>query len=72
MKYDLNSSYLWHYRLTHIGKGRMQKLQQYGLLKNINDESFDKCESCISEKMTKKPFHSNMERASDLLWFDTY
>lgn len=45
----------------------MQKLQQDGLLKNINDESFDKCESCISGKMTKKPFHSNMERASDLL-----
>ena len=67
IKSDLNSSYLWHCRLTHIGKTRMKKLQHDGLLKSINDESYDKCESCISGKMMKKPFHSNMERASDLL-----
>nr|GEV32308.1 hypothetical protein [Tanacetum cinerariifolium] len=38
-----------------------------GLLESINDESFDKCESCISGKMTKKPFSNNIERATDLL-----
>nr|GEU91901.1 hypothetical protein [Tanacetum cinerariifolium] len=38
-----------------------------GLLESINDESFDKCESCISEKMTKKPFNNNIERAIDIL-----
>nr|GEU89435.1 hypothetical protein [Tanacetum cinerariifolium] len=38
-----------------------------GLLESINDESFDKCESCISGKITKKPFNNNIERASDLL-----
>ncbi|GKC08322.1 retrotransposon protein, putative, ty1-copia subclass [Tanacetum coccineum] len=31
-------------------------LQQDGLLKSTDDESFDKCESCLSGKMTKKPF----------------
>ncbi|GJX80511.1 retrotransposon protein, putative, ty1-copia subclass [Tanacetum coccineum] len=66
-KLDLNSSYLWHYRLAHIGKTRMQKLQREGLLESINDESYDKCESCISGKMTKKPFNNNIERATDLL-----
>nr|GFA97853.1 hypothetical protein [Tanacetum cinerariifolium] len=66
-KLDLYSSYLWHCRLAHIGKTRMQKLQRERLLESINDESFDKCESCISGKMTKKPFNNNIERATDLL-----
>nr|GEY61478.1 hypothetical protein [Tanacetum cinerariifolium] len=66
-KLDLYSSYLWHCRLAHIGKTRMQKLQRKGLLESINDESFDKCESCISGKMSKKPFNNNIERAIDLL-----
>ncbi|GJT17144.1 retrotransposon protein, putative, ty1-copia subclass [Tanacetum coccineum] len=66
-KLDLNSSYLWHCRLAHIGKTRMQKLQREGLLESINDGSYDKCESCISGKMTKKPFNNNIERATDLL-----
>nr|GEX98110.1 retrotransposon protein, putative, Ty1-copia subclass [Tanacetum cinerariifolium] len=48
-------------------KTRIQKLQREGLLESINDESFDKCESCISGKMTKKPFNNNIERATDLL-----
>ncbi|GJT58050.1 retrotransposon protein, putative, ty1-copia subclass [Tanacetum coccineum] len=34
-KLDLNSSYLWHCRLAHIGKTRMQKLQREGLLENL-------------------------------------
>nr|GFA65987.1 zinc finger, CCHC-type [Tanacetum cinerariifolium] len=66
-KLDLDSSYLWHYRLAHVGKTHMQKLQSEGLLESINDESFDKYESCISGKMTKKPFNNNIERATDLL-----
>ncbi|GJS24896.1 retrotransposon protein, putative, ty1-copia subclass [Tanacetum coccineum] len=33
----------------------------------INDGSYDKCKSCISGKMTKKPFNNNIERATDLL-----
>nr|GEZ14933.1 retrotransposon protein, putative, Ty1-copia subclass [Tanacetum cinerariifolium] len=62
-----NSFYLWHCRLAHNGKTRMQKLYSEGLLENIDEESFDKCESCISGKMTKKPFNKNIERATDLL-----
>nr|GFC24831.1 hypothetical protein [Tanacetum cinerariifolium] len=68
-KLDLNSSYLWHCRLAHIGKTRMQKLHSEGLLENIDEESFDKCESFISGKMTMKPFNKNIERATDLLGF---
>nr|GEX85783.1 retrotransposon protein, putative, Ty1-copia subclass [Tanacetum cinerariifolium] len=65
-KIDLDSSYLWHYRLAQIGKTRMHRLQREGLFESINDESFDKCESCISGKMTKKHFNNNIERATDL------
>ena len=60
IKKCLDSSYLWHCRLAHIGKARMKKLQHDGLLEKINDESFDKCESCIAGKMTKKPFKNKI------------
>ncbi|GJR11691.1 putative reverse transcriptase domain-containing protein [Tanacetum coccineum] len=40
---------------------------QDGLLKSTDDESFDKCESCLSGKMTKKPFLHSNERVKDLL-----
>nr|GEW86962.1 hypothetical protein [Tanacetum cinerariifolium] len=56
-----------HSILAHIGKTRMQKLQCERLMESINDESFDKCESCISGKMTKKPFSRNIERDTYLL-----
>ena len=38
-----------------------------GLIESTDDESFDKCISCISGKMTRKPFTHVGERASDLL-----
>ncbi|GJW07823.1 retrotransposon protein, putative, ty1-copia subclass [Tanacetum coccineum] len=53
--------------LAHINKKRIKQLQQDGLLKSTDDESFDKCESCLSGKMTKKPFPHSNERAKDLL-----
>ncbi|GJW95263.1 retrotransposon protein, putative, ty1-copia subclass [Tanacetum coccineum] len=56
VKRNLDSTYLWHCRLAHINKKRIKQLQQDGLLKSTDDESFDKCESCLSGKMTKKPF----------------
>ncbi|GKE65796.1 chrysanthemyl diphosphate synthase, partial [Tanacetum coccineum] len=59
VKRNLDSTYLWHCRLAHINKKRIKQLQQ--------DESFDKCESCLSGKMTKKPFPHSNERAKDLL-----
>ncbi|GJZ82559.1 retrotransposon protein, putative, ty1-copia subclass [Tanacetum coccineum] len=64
-KLDLNSSYLWHCRLAHIGKTRMQKLQREVLLESINDDSYDndKCESCISVK------HVSRKGASYFLTF---
>ncbi|GKD16079.1 zinc finger, CCHC-type containing protein, partial [Tanacetum coccineum] len=67
IKNNLDSTFLWHCRLGHINKKRIEKLQHNGLLKSIDDESFDVCVSCISSKMARKPFIHASERADDLL-----
>ncbi|GJZ87781.1 retrotransposon protein, putative, ty1-copia subclass [Tanacetum coccineum] len=66
-KHNLESTYPWHCRLAHISKKRIEKLQQEGLLKSTDDESFDQCVSCLSGKMTRKSFPHRPERATDLL-----
>ncbi|GJV35930.1 hypothetical protein Tco_1408407 [Tanacetum coccineum] len=45
----------------------IEKLQQEGLLKSTDDESFDQCVSCLSGKMTRKSFPHSRKRATDLL-----
>ncbi|GJV45494.1 retrotransposon protein, putative, ty1-copia subclass [Tanacetum coccineum] len=66
VKHNLDS-YLRHCRLAHISKKRIEKLQHDGLLKSTDDESFDQCVSCLSGKMTRKPFPHRTERATDLI-----
>nr|GEV24230.1 hypothetical protein [Tanacetum cinerariifolium] len=66
-KHNLDSTYLWHCRLAHISKKHIEKMQQEGLLKSTDDESFDQCVSCLSDKMTRKSFPHRPERATDLL-----
>ncbi|GJS76010.1 retrotransposon protein, putative, ty1-copia subclass, partial [Tanacetum coccineum] len=56
-----------HCRLAYISKKRIEKLQHDGILKSMDDESFDKCVSCLSEKMTRKSFPHRPERTTDLL-----
>nr|GEU32598.1 DNA-directed DNA polymerase [Tanacetum cinerariifolium] len=38
-----------------------------GILQPTHDESLEKCKSCISGKMARKPFPHQVERAKDLL-----
>ncbi|GKD90856.1 retrotransposon protein, putative, ty1-copia subclass [Tanacetum coccineum] len=66
-KHNLDSTFLWHCRLAHISKKRIEKLQQDGLLKSTDEESFDHYISCLTGKMTRKPFPHRTERATDLL-----
>ncbi|GJX05276.1 retrotransposon protein, putative, ty1-copia subclass [Tanacetum coccineum] len=66
-KHNLDFTFLWHCRLGHINKKRIAKLQHDGILKSIDDESFDVCVSCISSKMERKLFTHTSERADDLL-----
>ncbi|GJY97194.1 retrotransposon protein, putative, ty1-copia subclass [Tanacetum coccineum] len=67
VNHNLNSTYLWHYRLAHVNKKRIEKLQHDGLLKSMDYESFDQCVSCLSGKMRRKSFPHRLERATDLL-----
>ena len=69
-RYKVNNdsaTYLWHYRLGHIGVKRMKKLHADGILESLDYESLDACEPCLMGKMTKTPFSGRMERATDLL-----
>nr|GEV53971.1 hypothetical protein [Tanacetum cinerariifolium] len=67
VKHNLDSTDLWHCRLAHISKKRIEKLQKDGLLKPTDDESFDQCVTCLSGKMTRKSFPHRPERATDVL-----
>ena len=63
---DVNvDSILWHMRLGHINYNKMKKMANIGLIPNL-DLDLKPCESCISGKMTRKPFEK-LERAKDLL-----
>nr|GEW84112.1 hypothetical protein [Tanacetum cinerariifolium] len=55
-KYNLNKIYLWHYRLGHINKQHIKKLQSDSTIASTGSDSFDVCEQCVCSKMTKKPF----------------
>nr|GEW32495.1 hypothetical protein [Tanacetum cinerariifolium] len=66
-KLDLVSALLWHCRLGHISKKRIEKLQHDGLLDSSNLRAFEKCVSCMSGKMARKPYTHQVERAKDLL-----
>ena len=45
----------------------MKILHADGLLESLDYESFDTCEPCLMDKMTKIPFSGTMERTTDLL-----
>ena len=62
-----SATYLWHYRLGHIGVKRMKKLHTDGILESLDYESLDACDPCLMGKMTKTPFSGTMERATNLL-----
>nr|GEV99757.1 hypothetical protein [Tanacetum cinerariifolium] len=66
-KLDMDFALLWHCRLRHISKKRIEKLQHDGLLNSTDLRAFEKCVSCMSAKMERKPYTHLVERAKDLL-----
>ena len=58
-----SATYLWHYRLGHIGVKHIKKLHVDGLLQSLDYESLDACEPCLMGKMTKTSFSRTMERS---------
>nr|GEX01011.1 hypothetical protein [Tanacetum cinerariifolium] len=66
-KSNLDSALLWHYRLGHISKKRIEKLQHDGLLNSTDLRDFKICPLCMSGKMARKPYTHQVKRAKDLL-----
>ena len=64
---DVMDSYLWHYRLGHINKNRMNRLAQEEILDRHDYKSLPTCESCLLKKMIRSSFTEKDERASDML-----
>ena len=62
----VNDSYLWHYRLSHIGEERVHKLHKGGYLYLFDYELFITCESCLVNKMTNSLFSETRERVTEL------
>ncbi|GKD21663.1 retrotransposon protein, putative, ty1-copia subclass, partial [Tanacetum coccineum] len=66
-KLNLDSALLWHFRLGHISKKRIEKFQHDGLLNSTDLRAFEKYVSCMSGKMARKPYTHQVERAKYLL-----
>ncbi|GKA35689.1 retrotransposon protein, putative, ty1-copia subclass [Tanacetum coccineum] len=66
-KLNLDSTLLWHCRLGHISKKRIEKFQHDGLINSTDLRAFEKCIPCMSGKMARKPYTHQVERAKDLL-----
>nr|GEY01586.1 hypothetical protein [Tanacetum cinerariifolium] len=66
-KHNLDFTFLWHYCIAHISNKRIKRLQQEGILKSTDDESFDQYVSCLSGNMTRKSVPHRPKRATDLL-----
>ena len=64
---DVSNIYLWHCRLGHVNKNRINMWTQEKILKVSNCKLFSICKSCLLEKMIKSLFTEKGERASDVL-----
>ena len=53
---SLSEAYLWHCRLGHNSINCMKKLHKDGILKDMDYEFIDTCESCLMGKMTRSHF----------------
>ena len=63
---DENSSSLWHKRLGHISKRRIERLVSHGILDSLDFVDFEICTNCIKGKQTNtRRFGAN--RATDVL-----
>ena len=63
----VSDAYLWHCRLGHVNKNRLDRLTKEKILDISNYESLLTCESYLLEKMTKSPFKEKGERAANVL-----
>ena len=58
---------MWHLRLSHINIDRINKLAKDGTLRELIVGTLPVCESFLEGKMTKRPFSTKGQRATQPL-----
>ena len=58
---------LWHKRLSHIYRQRIERLIKDEILPDLDFIDFDKCVDCIKGKLTTKVRNAKIDRCTELL-----
>ena len=66
-KVDENSSMLWHRRLGHISRPRIERLVKQGILHDLDFSYFDTCVDCIKGKLPAKVRNKEASWSVDVL-----
>jgi len=64
---DENSSMLWHKRLGHISRPRIERLIKEGILHDLDFSNFDTCVDCVKGKLTAKMRNTGANRSDNVL-----
>jgi hypothetical protein len=65
-RFNETSSKLWHYRLCHISRGRMDHLIKDDIIENIDLSDLEQCIDCIKGKYAKT-IKKGATRSTDIL-----
>ena len=60
-----NITHLWHLQLSHINPNKIHGLVKSGILNSLIFEPIPMCESCLEGKMTKRPFKTKGNYATE-------
>ena len=61
------SSIIWHKRLGHISKQRIERLIKYKIFPDLDFSYFDTCVDCIKGKLATKVKNAKIDRCTKLL-----
>ncbi|KAL6316403.1 hypothetical protein AAG906_018106 [Vitis piasezkii] len=64
---NLSSSMLWHKRLGHISRQRLERLVKDGVLSNLDFSDFETCVVCLKGKMIAKTKNEKIDRCGSTL-----
>ncbi|KAF7823727.1 Retrovirus-related Pol polyprotein from transposon TNT 1-94 [Senna tora] len=64
---DGNSSMLWHRRLSHISRDRLERMVKQDILHNLDFSDFDSCVDCIKGKFPARAKSKRTSRSENLL-----
>ena len=67
MRLNEKSSTLWHKRLSHISRQRIERIIKDGILLDLDFSDFDTCVDCIKGKLIAKVRNAKIDRCTKLL-----